>query len=173
MKSVIFKNKWLSILKLNDPKLGEYIYSHETRCNGKIIAILPFRVTDKDLEFLLRDELTPCWETDKLVVSSITGGFENDITETVLHELTEEAGFTVDEGQLINLGTCRGTKSCDTIYHLFSVDLTNEKQKKPTTDGSYLEAQASCFWDSKIDKAEDPLVYVMYYRLLEYLNTIK
>jgi 8-oxo-dGTP pyrophosphatase MutT (NUDIX family) len=171
-KKTIYSSKWLSMIQLDDPKLGTYIYSHESRCDGKIISVLPYRIKNDKLEFLLRDELTPCWDTKNLVVSSITGGFEKDLTETVIHEMKEEAGYDITEDEIIDLGTCRGTKSSDTVYHLYSVDLTNLEQGEVTTDGSYLESKAHCFWSDTIDNAQDPLVYVLYHKLMNYLTTL-
>jgi len=57
MLKTLCENDWVSLLDLNG-----YVYSHETRCNGVIVAILPYRRTEKGrLQFLLRREITPCW----------------------------------------------------------------------------------------------------------------
>jgi len=162
-------NEWLSLKKLVYPErhVDGYVYSHETRCNGKIISILPFRREEGIIQYLLRDEVTPCWEIEKSVVSSITGGYEKEkgVKGTVVLELKEEAGYTVKEDELISLGTCRGTKSTDSVYHLFSVDLTGKKQREAKGDGSVLEAKAKCFWSLDLGQCEDPFAFVSYYRL--------
>ena len=108
--------------------------------------------------------------------------------------MKEESGYEIKVNDLISLGTCFGTKSTDTIYHLFSVDLTGKVQlgtqkdindmkdelmnnvTKNTNkiygkgDGSKLEEKAYCFWTDKIDDAVDPLVFILYYRLQKFLG---
>ena len=104
-------------------------------------------------------------------ISSVTGKHDQRTpTLTAVKELKEEAGYEVSSKDMINLGTCKGTKSCDTTFYLFSVDLTDKKEGKATTDGSELEKNASCIWDEDVSKSVDPLSYVSYYRLTKKLN---
>lgn len=161
----LHETPWLSLRQIEDENYT-YVYSHETRCNGHIVAVLPFRLTaDMPDEFLLRSEVTPSWGPDP-AISAITGGVDSDNTpeETALHELAEEAGLICQASDLISLGTCRGTKSSDTLYHLYAVDATNKRQQKAKGDGSYLETLASCFWTSSPEVAVDPTVAVMVLR---------
>lgn len=169
----LYDNKWLSLLMVKHPEndIHGYVYSHESRCAGKIISVLPYRYYNGHWEFLLRNEVTPCWSTERSIISSITGEYEPgmSIEEVVLMELEEEAGYIVDISDLKDLGTCRGTKSSDTIYYLYTVDLTDkekEKEGEALGDGSELERKASCFWSTNINSAEDPLVYVMYHKIM-------
>lgn len=172
MIQVISKNEWVSLNKIIAPEKGcnGYYYLHEERCSGKIVSILPFRRINNSnkLEFLLRHEITPCWNINTPTISSITGGVDkgHTINQTVLIELEEEAGYKVKESELIPIGECFGTKSSDTIYYIFSVDLTGKVQNKTLGDGSELEAKAHCEWHTSIMKAEDPLVYTAYMWLL-------
>lgn len=168
--TTLSSNKWVSLMKIEKPEnnIYGYIYSHETRCYGKIIAILPYRYYNGMWQYLLRSEVTPCWDTDRNIISSITGGYEKgmSIEDVVVMEMEEEAGYIINKNDLKNLGTCRGTKSSDTVYHLFTIDLTDkEKSTEGSGDGSELERKASCFWSDKINQSEDPLVYVMYHKI--------
>ena len=174
MKEIIVlkENKWLSLLEMKYPEkgIGGYVYSHEGRCDGKIVSILPYRhvVVDGEekMEFMLRSEVTPCWHPTDEQVSSITGGVElDDPLSTAVHELKEEAGYVADESEFVSLGTCRGTKSVDTVYYLYMVDCTGKERGEATGDGSELETLAHCFWTDTISDAVDPMVYVSYYRL--------
>ena len=175
---VLYKTKWVSLRRMTLPETGVtgYDYLHEDRCGGKIITILPYRheitpgfKTGK-VEYLLRNEVTPCWGM-KEKISSITGGVENDnIIETVIHEMAEEAGYEIKRNELRFLDISYGTKSSDTKYYLYTVDLTGKKKTlEADGDGSELEKMAECFWSDTIENAVDPLVYVLYYKIRQTL----
>jgi len=169
--NTLFSTDWVELKQVVCParNVKGYDYLHESRCNGKIVVLLPFRRTKSKTEYLLRKEVTPCWSMQQ-VISSITGGYEKSkgIKGTAVMELEEEAGYEVKEKDLIPLGTCRGTKSSDTTYHLFGIDLTGiDKTTGAEGDGSELEKQATCEWMSNLNKCEDPMAYVAYTRLRE------
>lgn len=172
---VIEKGNFTSYRKIIDKSkhVEGYEYLHEDRCNGIIVSILPYRYNnslirrDNPFDFLLRNELTPCWDMDENVWSSITGGVDigNTEYETALIELEEEAGYKIDQKDLIFLGYSFGTKSSDTLYILFTCDLTDKERGEANGDGSYLESKAYCEWVEDISIAEDPLVYSSYYKM--------
>jgi hypothetical protein len=169
----LYSNKFIEIQKISDPKKGVkgYFYLHEK--NKGVISILPFKKEKNQIQFLLRKEITPCWSMN-YNISSITGKHDQKTPIlTAVKELKEEAGYEVSSKDMINLGTCRGTKSCDTIFYLFSVDLTDKKEGKATTDGSELEKNATCIWNSDVSKSVDPLSYVSYCRLTKKLDLEK
>ena len=169
MDEILYENDWVELSAISGEGY-KYIYSHESRCSGKIVGILPFRYVDERIEYMLRDEFTPAWSTKHNIISSITGGVENnDVIETAIHEVREEAGYDINEKNLIQLGMIRTSKSSDTIYHLFSFDATNLVQREQHGDGSELEKKAKSFWTRDISKSEDALVYTMYYRLHNYI----
>lgn len=161
-------NEWLALLLLKAPHLGidGYVFSHEARCNGNIVAILPYRRVGKDAwEALLRDEVVPPWGLSSSLCA-ITGGCDHEGEEPVevaIRELKEEAGY--DVSALDVLGTCRGTKSTDTVFHLFAVDVTSMEPGEATGDGSRLEDEASTSWSADPETCDDPLVSVMWARL--------
>lgn len=164
----LFSNDFISICEIIAPAKGinGYSYLHESRCNGKIISILPYRKINDKIQYLLRKEITPCWGLNPLF-SSITGGDEGNIPQSAIRELKEEAGYTIDETELIDLGTCFGTKSTDTIYYLFSCDLTKKTKEIASGDGSYLEKIATVKWVlfDTILIVKDPLVSTICLRL--------
>jgi hypothetical protein len=85
--------------------------------------------------------------------------------------MAEEAGYEIKRSDLKYLGNSFGTKSSDTVYYLYTVDLTGkQKTLEADGDGSELERMAECYWDDKIDAADDPLVYVLYHKLLQSLK---
>lgn len=166
--AILYRTPFVSLRRIVDPARGVdgYDYLHEDRCGGRVVAILPFRRGDAGLELLLRREVTPCWGPEP-AFSSITGGVDpgESPVASAARELGEEAGFFVSAEGLLPLGTCRGTKSCDTVYHLFSVDLTGREAAPAEGDGSRLEAEASCVWSQDVSVAEDPLVGMLFLRL--------
>lgn len=179
-EKILWNNEWLSVRRIRNPSKGVYgyYYLHEERCNGYIASILPFRINEYKItdrkEFLVRSELTPCWDIENNVYSSITGGFDlkhgGSIAETARAELREETGYIVKLQSLINLGTCYGTKSTDTVYHLFSVDLTNLAPGRRESE-DYVESQAQNVWISAskiINEVKDPLASTLLCRLLYY-----
>ena len=169
----LMENEWLSLKKMvyTDANIQGYVYSHETACKGKKIAIMPFRISEgkeSPIEVLLREEVTPCWHATKPFLSSITGGCEEGATpeEDAVRELLEEAGYEVGVEDLISLGTSFGTKSTDTVYYLYTVDLTGKTGSKAVGDGSKLEAEARCLWKKSPMGAQDPFVYTMWVKAL-------
>lgn len=171
---ILQDNEWLTLNLMEYPEkdIHGYVYSHEKRCNGNIVAILPYRC--KGAEVMLRSEVTPCWHPTEEQISSITGGMDtgNSIIDTAVHELDEEAGYSSEPNNFESLGTCRGTKSTDTTFHLFAIDVSDKCRHDADGDGSELERKAHCFWTSKIDEAVDPLVYILYYRLLKSIKGV-
>ena len=158
--------EWLS-LKYKQLEDGRrYFYSHETRCNGLIVAILPYRATQYGFEVLLRYENTPCWREGPHICS-ITGGIEAGDTaqETVIKELKEETGYDLTglEHRIYALNSIKGTKSSDTDYYLFAVNLTNlEPGEANPEPGEESETQR---WHKYIPyETADPLVYAIYHR---------
>jgi len=169
-KDIVLKdNKWLQLREIRDPENGVdgYVYSHEKISDGKVVAMLPYRKSSDDYEFLLRSEVTPCWGMQHFV-SSTTGKVDKGETpiQTAVRELKEEAGYSVKEKDMIPLGTSFSSKSSDTVNYLFSVDLADKKKGEVTTDGTELEAKAHNFWTDQIE-SEDPLVAVMFCRLIK------
>jgi ADP-ribose pyrophosphatase YjhB (NUDIX family) len=165
----LFYNKWLSLKKLEGPT-GEYVYSHEERCDGQIVVVMPFRkrAAGGGEEILVRMEYTPSWGTDKLHLSCITGGVDEgeEFLGAAMRELKEESGFEVEPEDMISLGMCHGSKSSDTVYHLFAVDVSGmegsgnvgEAPVDPNEKKSYNT------WMTDITKAEDPLLMAVHAR---------
>jgi 8-oxo-dGTP pyrophosphatase MutT (NUDIX family) len=167
---VLKGTEWLSLMRMETPN-GEYIYSHENRCNGNIVAILPYRRAGRDAwEFGVRKEVTPAWGLEAQF-SSVTGGVDEgkDPKEMAVIELKEETGYICEAKDLESLGTCRGTKSVDTLYHLFAVDVTDLKKGEKSGDGSVYDTEAG--FEMMVGKHElykkvvDPIWFTMVMRL--------
>lgn len=175
---ILFENPWLSLKQIVAPEMGinGYVFSHEARCKGFIIAVLPYRYTQdgpSGLEFLVKKECVPCWELER-VLCALTGGWEGgEPLDDAVRELHEESGYNVSPEGFFSLGTSYASKSADTGFILFSVDLTGVPQEAHTGDGSQLESEAESLWvtERELLDIEDPQVHVMLNRLNHHLRT--
>ena len=148
-EETVYKNKWISIKKVKLVKDEDgYFFLHEDRCGGKIVAVLLYRRTGKDAwEYGVRNEVTPAWGSEKNL-SALTGGVEKNMSpeETAVKEVKEESGFVIKKDELKSLGTCRGTKSTDTTYHLFAVDIGDKDPGEKKGDGTKFDDEGTIEW---------------------------
>lgn len=130
---ILYKNEWVSMMTTLAPDGTDYIYSHETRCEGNIVAVLLYERKGVDGWYYgLRDEVTPSWGTESQL-SALTGGVEGETPiKAAIKEVREEAGYICKEEDFKPLGTVRGSKSTDTIYTLYALDVSGLKKTKPT-----------------------------------------
>lgn len=171
-KKTLLANPWLSLMQIEDPDRGVsgYVYAHETRSDGKIILVLPFRSKDDSqfggIEVLFRREVTPCWGMESSL-SGITGGVESqDTAEDALRELQEEAGYSISREDLIFLGTTRASKGMDTVYYLYAANVEGKSQLEASGDGSRLESEGSVEWHDSAMDCEDAIATCAYFRLI-------
>ena len=167
----LHETKWLQLLNLTDPEQGVhgYVCTHSVWTGGQAVAILPYRTWFGEYrEYLLRQEVTPCWGMDPSL-SSITGGMDKEgepALECAIRELHEEGGYIVENKDLwTDLGSRRMGKASTTVMHMFAVDLKNETRVEAPGDGSELEASAYCEWRLDPENAVDVLVGSMVFAL--------
>ena len=160
--NTLYENKWVSLRERDG-----YVFGHETSCDGEKVAVLPYRFTEGgNIEFLVREELTPAWgEEDETFLNSITGGVEDTPWDTARKELLEETGYEALKSSLWRyMGVCAGSKAMSTWYSLYCVDLTG---LEPVGDGSgegELEAKEKSYWIAKrglLEYANDPILYTL------------
>lgn len=167
-------NEWLSLHVMRAPEAGVngYVYSHETRCGGLIVAVLPYRNGPEGREWLVKSEVTPCWSLNP-IRSAITGGYEGgDIADDAVREMLEETGYKITRDELVPLGESYASKSADTVYVLFTVDLTGRTPGEALGDGTRIEAEAEAVWvfPEALADVLDPQVSVMYVRATHHLG---
>ena len=166
---MLCENDWVSLMVVRKPDAGVngYVYSRETRCRGRIVAVLPYQDTAAGREYLVKSEMTPCWGFDQ-VLSAITGGWEDgDIEDDAVREMLEETGYAITRDELIPLGESFASKSADTVYSLFSVNLTGREAGEAIGDGTRLESESAAVWvDAAVLAAlRDPQLAVMWMRI--------
>ena len=172
--------EFLSLNTLRDSNIDEsvtYDFVHETKCNGRKIAILPFDLNELNIPeyFYLMDEYVPCWGSSSRLVS-ITGSVElsSPTIEAVCEELQEESGFHLpsDSDRIIPLGYCFSSKMLSSHFELYAIDVTGLSAAAAKTDGSVLESLSTCnrIHRDKFNLCVDPLAYVMRSRLLDKIS---
>lgn len=137
------QNKWVSLReKVMEfgGKQFKYIYSHEDRCAGKIVVILPYRKNkDGEREYLLTREHNSLFGYN---YTAITGGVDaktteiKKIREQAILELQEETGIM---SGLHFVKKFTSIKSSDNQYFLFSEEISNEMRVSVDGDGSIEE----------------------------------
>lgn len=146
MNKTIFSEEWLSLKQNNG-----YTYLHEEKCNGKLIAFLPYKINSKNnIEYLMRMEICPA-HGDNHEFCGIIGGYDNlqyTIDEVAVKELEEETGYKIELDELQPLGWIWDSKIADTKVYLYTADLTNCLEGIATTDGTELEKNSYCKWTS-------------------------
>jgi len=137
------ENKWVS-LRQKVMEFGgkqfKYIYSHEDRCAGKIVVIMPYR-RDKngEREYLLTREHNSLFGYN---YTAITGGVDakttdlKKIREQAILELQEETGIM---SGLHFVKKFTSIKSSDNQYFLFTEEIGNELRVSVDGDGSIEE----------------------------------
>lgn len=174
--TVLHKNRWLSLMEIKAPEMGVtgYVYAHESRCKGRIVAVLPYRLVKEGLQFMIKSEITPSWGLQPKL-SALTGGWEGEeMVKDAQRELHEESGYAVETSAFVSLGECFASKAADTIYSLYTADLTGITPQPPKGDGSRLEAIAGSPWvdEAALLDVMDAQVHVMLNRLKVHLRSI-
>lgn len=163
MIKTLFENNFVAIKE----NMG-YSYLHIVRSNGRLVAILPYRVVNGEQEYLARVEICPAHSLEAATYS-ITGGVEKNesLVAAAKRELNEESGYTVEMEDFVHLGEVRPSKQSDTIVGLFAVDVSNKEQHAILGDGSRWEQNASVKWVSFEDglNVVDPLFITALARL--------
>lgn len=145
---ILKETEWVSLMDRDG-----YIYSHESRCyKNATVALLPYRIHNNKLEFLIRYEYCPAhYINEKIEATCITGGYDDDhisISQTALKELLEEGGYDCELDELIALDWCWEGKASDTKVYLYSINLTDKSRQTPVGDGSDGEKNSYCKWES-------------------------
>jgi 8-oxo-dGTP pyrophosphatase MutT (NUDIX family) len=165
---ILYQGKYLSIRK----KEGWYEYMHDR--TGKLVGLFVFTKNGfGDVSQILgRYEYDV--RTGKHKLTSVTGGVEENQTpiQAAIMELHEEAGYDVQEQDLIDLGTMTLTKSDDSVMYLYAYDATgkeNLRRKDSISDGTKGEEGAYCDWvdADKIVEMQNPVNAVALLRVLD------
>lgn len=161
MKKEIHRSNFLSLLEF-DVEGHKFEASHEHQSDGFKVLIVPYKVLDRDgqkaIMVLGRREINPAWSEERLIFGGITGSIHNgEQLQQAILELEEEVGLKVNEDELEDLGTCRGSKSSTSKYYLFGVEVSRHPNTDPydyKTDGSFFD-QGTPYWTAIPHLMED------------------
>lgn len=179
--TVLFDNKWVTVIERELENGIKWTYGHHTWCKGRGIVILPFRreLTKpewnySELRYLGRVEICPSHSPNPKLCA-VAGGMdvENELpAATAVRELFEETGYIAKLKDIIPLGDCRPSKGTDTQMYMFAVDVTDLEKGTPSGDGSMIEQLASTAWVNKNQAmySQDPLLATMVGRLDVFLR---
>lgn len=165
---IIFNNPAISIMEAD--KHGKpYIYSHDTYSSGRRVLILPYRKHLGGHEFLLRRELIPCWDQAADTCAVSTRVKDDNVEETIIKELMDLTGYDIAPSELMHLGLCMGSKTSDTVYELYTVDLSDRASEE--LPYHIVEGEHS-FWgkDDDILKSIDAQLITCYTRLMHLIG---
>src|SRR4051812_50078545 len=115
----LYENEWLSLKTVREPDKGvnNYIYSYESSCQGRKVAVLPYRVTIYGFQFLVKSEITPCWSMEP-IMSAVTGGDEGiDIKDDAVWGKVVETGYKIFLKKFIFFGNFYVGKYFYTVYY--------------------------------------------------------
>ena len=110
METTLYETAFLSLKRREN-----YIYAHESRSDGKLVAILVYDSSRPDV-VLGRYKICPAHNDPQPQLCAITGGVEKGKrpNESAIEELCEEAGYSAKAAELESLGEVRPSKSADT-----------------------------------------------------------
>jgi len=176
----LFKNRWLHVRELDVTLPGgeEAKYTSVLDGSGASIAVLPFqRQGDGTIRVLLREEITPPWLTESLdpherVLSSLTGMVDAGESpfKAAVRELYEEAGYQVDDQDMIPLGYVRVSKVLEGKVFLYAVDVTGMSSEEPPGDGGPFEPYARSVWCDMLMACVDGLAWVLWAKLQAHIG---
>lgn len=117
----------------------------DTQAELKEMAlILPFRKKITSTEYLLCRENIPCWDKHPDICGIAVSGLEKDLETLLVKKLGEESGYILEANEIHYLGLCAADRRTNTIYHLYTADLSHHKVK----DEFFDEHSTQLFWAS-------------------------
>jgi hypothetical protein len=173
MKKIIpiYGSNDITIYKISYPEkdINSFIYTHETRYEGKFVAVLPYKIIEDRIQYLLKKDMVYCWSDKQPILYPINYGFESKKFEnmevSIRNKIFEEIGYNIDiNNDIIDLGTAFNNTSSDSEYYLFAIDLTDIEKSKTVS--------STCIWVDSIEDANDTISYTLHYKLLRYLKQI-
>jgi 8-oxo-dGTP pyrophosphatase MutT (NUDIX family) len=165
---VFYENEWYSVVRRNTRTGIEHKFMS--------VAVLPFKTDESGMlnELGLLHEYNPFREDDytmTLITGTVEGG-DADLIDTVVRELKEEAGFTVDREDTKRfhyLGSLYMSKDDDKLLPVFAVKVNDIQQEEAIGDGSEKEEKSELkMVDVKtITESQESLALAAFFKLFQ------
>lgn len=143
---ILYKDDIISVRE-SVKENSKYIYTHEEISNGNRIVVLPFRKKRGGRQFLLRREYIPCWDSHTDVCGISSKVIDDNPELTAIKEIEKDTGYIVKASELIQLGVVSASKSSDTTYYLYGLDLSKKDKENEKLE---IEEDIS-FWGDEND----------------------
>lgn len=165
---VFYENEWYSVVKRKSRTGIEHKFMS--------IAVLPFKTDESGMldELGLLEEFNPFREED-YTLTLITGtveGSDADLIDTVVRELKEEGGFTVNREEITRfhyLGSLYLSKDDDKLLPVFAVKVNDLEQGIAIGDGSDKEEKSKLKMVSvqTITELQESLALAAFFKLFQ------
>ena len=141
------------------------------------VTVLCYDKSKGDKPFLLLHEMVSALRSDYPQLVSLTGSIDEGEhpRDTVLRELSEEAGVVVLSENVHWLGPIFTYKACTKATYLFFADIENCSWTRAIGDGSSVEENAYVRWHSleELLQSKDSLLLATYARSLTKLQPLR
>lgn len=136
------------ILKETQTPQGPYVYGSQT--GGAMAILLPYRKKMGAVQYLLRREYIPCWDSHMDTCGIAVLGAQESLETLLVETLKKEAGYIVKPDALNPLGACATDRYADTTCYLYAVDVT----KHSITEERLEISEEMTYWGSAEDILE-------------------
>jgi hypothetical protein len=141
-------NKFLNIKEVSDLEKGVRGYQFAERLGKDSIAFICYDRSTK--KYLLNHEYTP--PTNEFLIRAFGGSLDKKISKNdiVKEEVKEEAGYTVIDSMIYEVGSVFVSTQMNQRCYLYLVDITNAKQTGRSPENE-VEKMATELWKEEID----------------------
>lgn len=137
----------LVLRELETPK-GPYSYGSQT--GGTMALLLPYRKRMGAVQYLMRREFIPCWDSHMDTCGIAVLGPLEALEAMLAETLKLEAGYAVKPEEIRSLGVCAADRHTDTTCYLYAVDLSRHNAGEEKLEVS----EELTFWGTAQDILE-------------------
>jgi hypothetical protein len=140
--SIIFNNPFIKV-----KSSGRFIYTERKGVDSVAFILLATNASDERRIGLINEYKPPI---DSFLTTAFGGSIDNEkyrdnLTQLVIDEVIEEAGFVVTGESIKSYGKVFCSTQMNQFVHLFAVEVDKTKQGDPTTTDP-LEMKSSVVW---------------------------
>lgn len=111
-------------LVLKEAQTPKGVYGYGSQTGGEMALVLPYRKKLGVVQYLLRREFIPCWDSHMDTCGMAVLGPREELEALLAEALKRESGYTVTTEEIRSLGVCATDRYTDTTCFLYAVDLS-------------------------------------------------